>query len=141
MAKLTVSQAVNADLVAIIESIGSLETLSEDTVQEIAAYMLGYTRDVATRGVDPYTNQPWQTKKDGTRALPDAASAVSVKAFKKSVELRLMGGEAFHQKGSTRDHVKRRILPDNNGLPPRMASGIAEILSRAVSRKLGAPNE
>jgi hypothetical protein len=122
--------------VRLIEAVQQIETLAEDTIAEISRYMLEYSQDCARRGVDPYTGEAWAKKKDGTRALPDAPSSVSVRHWKRRVELKVSGGEAFHQKGSTYGKVRRRIIPDKTGIPPRMAARITEILQRSFAKKL-----
>lgn len=125
------------DLLRLIEAIQEIETLPEESMAEIAQYLLVKAQDSARRGVDPYDGNPWLTKLDGTRALPDVSKDISVRHFRRSAELKLVGGGVYHNKGSTHHGIKRQVIPDRaRGLPVFWAAGVVEILQRRFTKKM-----
>jgi hypothetical protein len=64
----------------------------------------------AAAGTDPY-GEPWRPKKDGGRALPDAADAVSVESNGKIIRITVRGGEAAQNRYGVRRLLPRRKLP------------------------------
>ncbi|MGV1035315.1 MAG: hypothetical protein ACOYBP_08910 [Microbacteriaceae bacterium] len=127
------------DLLRLMEAVHKIETLPEESIAEIAQYLLTEVQATARQGVDPYDLHPWISKKDGSRALPDVAKDISVRSWRRKVEMKLTGGGAYHNKGSTHHGIKRQIIPDRaRGLPARLAPGIIDILQRNFHKTMGA---
>lgn len=78
----------------------------------------------------------WPLKKDGSRALVNAAKAVTSKAVGTVLLFILEGPEVWHQFG-TRHTPKRPILPET-GLPVNMGAAIkrkvVEVFKKQVAR-------
>jgi len=113
----------------------SLKTLPEDVARQAAPLIEEVVKENAAAGVTP-DGKPWPTKKDGTRALPNAASAVTAKAVGALVVVKLVGAYVFHQLFKADDR-RREILPEGGaGVPPRIAEKLREASRRAFTRAM-----
>lgn len=124
----------DAALAAYAQRLRNLKTLAPAAAKEAAPLVGEIVRAEAAAGVDP-NGQAWHPKKDGTRALPNAASAITAVAIGVAVIVRLTGAYVFHHyaKGAYR----RRILPDSGaGVPPRIADALRTATAEAFRRAM-----
>jgi hypothetical protein len=123
-----------AALDAMIASLRRLPDLATRAAAEAAPLVQAAVRQQAAAGKDPY-GKTWAPKRDGGRALADAASSVTASAKGAVVQIRVDGGESFWTKmsGSTR----RQILPDADKLPPAITDAIQEGARRAFAKAMG----
>lgn len=84
-------------------------------------------RATAAAGTTP-DGAAWAPKKDGGRALANAAAAISVRAVGTVILARLRFPESIHHKGTKR-LPKRQILPEGE-LPANVAEAIKRTLVR-----------
>jgi hypothetical protein len=101
-----------------------LETLPDGVkaiAQELAPEVKAVIDEQIAQGVGP-DGQAWKPKKDGGRALVNAAKAVTAKAIDNVILITLSGKEVFHQWG-TRRVPQRAILP-TGGLPAKLGNAI-----------------
>lgn len=121
---------------AFIDHLRSLKKLPEDVVREAAAEVLKAARATAKAGTTP-DGQPWAAKKDGSRALVNAADHLSVRIAGRTISLVLTGVDVIHNFG-TGWLKKRQILPDGGaGMPKNVASAIRATAGRVFSRAMG----
>lgn len=99
-----------SDLLDFAASVGRLEQLAEHGAAEAAPLVEAEAKQTAAAGTDPY-GTPWPLKKDGTRALKNAADHVSVHAAGAFVVTELEGVDNWHQDGAQGKDV-RRVIPD-----------------------------
>lgn len=112
--------------------IAELERLGSDVVKATAAEavpdVLAAAQATANAGTTPEGN-PWEPKKKGGRALPNAAKAITVHATGSVITITLAPPYTFHQYGVGESTPQRQIIP--SGVLP---AGIARALQRAVER-------
>lgn len=97
---------------------------ANEMAKEAAPLVEAAVKATAAAGTDPYGN-PWKAKKDGTRALPDAADAVSVTTNGKVLTITVTGGEAAQQR------FKFRQLLPNKKVPKAILDALREGARRA----------
>ena len=125
----------DAELAAFVSRLRDLKSLATVAAKEAAPLVEGTLRETAAAGTDPDGN-PWPPKRDGSRALPNAAGAISAVAKGTAVVVVLTGAYVYHQfsKGKSR----RRILPDRGTtLPARVAQALRNATERAFARVMG----
>lgn len=128
-----------ADLEQLDGLIASLRRLKanagEEIAKESAAGVEEALRANAAAGVDP-EGRAWAPRKDGKRALANAASAIFVTAKGAVLELVLRGKYIYHQRGA--GVPERRILPDGGaGIPPILLRPIEAAARRVIARAMG----
>lgn len=108
----------------------ALGTLTRDAMPDVAARVERELRKTAAAGTSP-TGKAWTPTKEGTRALPNAASKITVKAVGDVIVARIDGPYALHHKGRARGGVRRQILPTVATAAPILRAVRDVILERA----------
>ena len=106
------------------EWINKLETLPDGIkaiAQELAPKVKEALDEQIAAGTDA-EGKAWAPRKDGGRALVNAAKAITVKAIDNVILITLTGPEVFHQWG-TRRVPRRSILPIGS-LPAKLGNAI-----------------
>lgn len=125
----------DAQLAAFIERVKRLEDFNAAVAREAAARVEKIAKASAAAGTDPY-GKPWPTKKDGTRALANAAGSVTARAIGPVIQIVVRGAYAIHHnlKGKSR----RPVIPEaERGVPPAIALEIAEAARAVWARVMG----
>ncbi len=105
------------------------------TAAEAAPLLERVVKQSAAAGTDPY-GEAWAPKKDGTRAMPNAASAVTADARGTSVTVRVKGGAAIEN--TLKEGRRRQVVPSRDkGLPPSFVAALNEAASRAWQKAMG----
>lgn len=124
-----------ADLDAFAARIRRLRNLASDAAKEAAPDVEKLVRESAAVGTD-VEGRPWPSKRDGGRALPNAAAAVTAVARGVAVILKLSGAYVFHHRSKGKD--RRPILPESGaGMPPRLAAVLRAAAARAFRTAIG----
>lgn len=89
-------------------------------------------RATAAAGTDP-DGKPWPSKKDGGRALPNAASAVSVKASGLVLRVLLKAPYGFAQ---TRRRA-RKVIPEGH-IPADVSAKLRKLIESEWKKTVGA---
>ena len=79
--------------------------------------------------------EAWKPRADGSRALQNAAKALTVEAHGTVVQAVLTGPEAIHHRGTKKD-PRRQILPTSGTLPDAVNEGFKRALA-AEFKKAG----
>lgn len=111
-----------AALDQMIASLRSLKEFPKDAAPEVAAAALATIQKELAAGNDPQTGTPWVQKKDGGRALVNAAKAISVTTVGSVIVLTATGPEVFHHFGA-QGKPRRPILP-YAGMPFKLGDAI-----------------
>lgn len=123
--------AALADMIARLRRLGS-EGL-ELAAREARPLVEAAAKATAAAGTDPYGN-PWPLRKDGQRAIPDAAAAVDVVVRGPNLIIQAHRGAAV-QNSLAGTRYGRQVIPDAaRGLPPGMSAALREGASRALRR-------
>lgn len=123
---------------ALNEAIATLRGLGEIPTRAaaIAAPLLeAAAKKQAASGIDP-SGRPWAPrKKDGGRALANAAEAVRAEVTGDVVEIVVDGPEYFHQTAKEGGAMPRRqIIPDvGDPLPPTYQAALDEAADEAFN--------
>jgi hypothetical protein len=123
-----------ASLDAMIAGLRKLPAIAEQAAAEAAPLVQAAVRATAAAGTDPY-GRAWPAKKDGSRAMPDAASAVTATAHGSVVQLKVTGGYAVQNRLS--GDARRQVLPDAGRLPPAILAALQEGAGRAFRKSMG----
>lgn len=116
---------VYAALDAMQARLRALRGMAVEVAREAAPLVEGVVRASAAAGTT-VEGEPWPTRRDGSRALPDAANAVTAAAVGTTIVVSLKGPYVFHNSAEGKD--RRRILPEEGrGVPP----AIAKVLTKA----------
>jgi hypothetical protein len=83
---------------------------ANEMAKEAAPLVEAALKATAAAGTDP-DGKAWKPKKDGGRALPDAADAVSVTTNGKVLTITVTGGEAAQQSFRIRQLLPKKKLP------------------------------
>ena len=125
----------DAALAAFVTRLRDLRSLATAAANDAAPLVENAIRETAAAGTDP-DGRPWPPKRDGSRALPNAAAAISAVAKGTAVVVVLTGAYVYHQFSKGKD--RRRVIPDGgSGLPPRVASVLRAAAERAFARVMG----
>src|SRR5262245_46050013 len=89
-----------AALDKMIATLRSMPQFAKEAAPEIAKAALASIQRELAAGNDPQTGTPWPLKKDGSRALKNAAKAVSVTTVGSTIILTATGPEVFHHFGA-----------------------------------------
>ena len=120
------------ELAAYAQRLRSLKTLAPAAAKEAAPLVADVVRTDAAAGTAP-DGKAWPPKRDGGRALPNAASAITAVANGVAVIVKLVGPYIFHHYAKGKD--QRRILPDSGaGIPPRIAAALRRATAEAFRR-------
>lgn len=125
----------DAALAAYAARLRNLKTLAPAAAREAAPLVEAVIRDEAAAGVDP-DGRAWAPKKDGGRALPNAAGAIRAVANGVAVIVKLTGAYVYHHYSKSAAY-RRRILPDSGaGVPPRIADALKRATAEAFRRAM-----
>lgn len=120
------------ELTAYIARLRGLNGAIEAVAIEAAPLVEDVIKATASAGTDG-EGRVWPTKKDGSRALPNAADAVSVEANGNVIISKVVGGESYHQK--SKGKRRRLVLPDGGaGIPPPVVDAVKIAVSRVLAR-------
>lgn len=122
--------------VALGKMIKQLRVIGKDIRRMVAAEAAPLVEkavlETAHAGTDPYGNA-WAPTKKGERAMPNAATAITVTPRGTSIEIRVTGGEAIEN--SLKEGRRRQVIPSRDkGLPPALAAALDEACSRAFQK-------
>lgn len=113
--------------------IASLRGLPRELrAQRFAEIALEDVKRTAAAGTSP-TGVAWKPRKDGSRALENAASHLSAVVSGQRIHLVLKGPDAIHNYGTTKD-PKRQVLPTT--LPATMAGKLVRAAFKFIRRGL-----
>lgn len=113
----------------------ALRGMAAEVAREAAPQVEAVVRRSAAAGTS-VEGKAWPPKRDGSRALPDAASAITAAAVGTTVVVTLKGPYVFHNSAAGKD--RRRILPETGaGIPPVLARVLAEASARVFARRMG----
>jgi len=110
-----------AALERMIASVRSMAMLVEDAAPLVASAVESQLRATAGAGQAP-DGTPWPPKKDGGRALANAAAAISASAVGAVVVVVLSGPEVFHHFGA-QGKPRRQIIP-TGVLPQKLGDAV-----------------
>lgn len=120
-----------------IASFRQMSQLPERVAERVAPALEAKLKATASAGTSP-DGKPWAPKKDGGRAMPNAAQAISVRAIGPTVRVTLSGPEVFHHYGRGSTEVRRPIIPDSGaGMPPVVADILEEESAKAFEELTG----
>ncbi len=124
--------SADGDLAAYAAKLRSLKGMAPQAAKEAAPLIEAAIKKTAAAGTD-IDGTPWPAKRDGTRALPSAAGAISAVANGAAVIVTLIGNYVFHNAAKGTD--RRRILPDTGaGIPPTIAAVLHKATQQAFQR-------
>lgn len=119
-------------LAAYAARLRELKKLAPAAAKEAAPLIEQVIKQTAAAGTDIDGN-PWPPRRDGKRALPRAAEAVSAVANGVAVIVTLLGAYVYHHRSKGKD--ARPILPDSGaGLPSKIRAAMEEGAKRAFQR-------
>lgn len=101
-----------------------------EVAREAAPLIEQALKATAAAGTDP-DGKPWKSKKDGSRALPDAADALTVTPGAMLVTIRVRGGEAVQNRFGF-----RRMLPRRKQIPKAIYAALREGAARAWKKAM-----
>lgn len=125
------------ELDRMIEGLRRLKGMPEKVAARAAAPVQAALRATTAAGTAP-DGTPWPArKKDGGRALANAAEATTVTAHGRALVMRVTGPEAIHHKGTGTGRIPRRPqLPDGD-VPPRIVAAIKGAAAEVWDELLG----
>jgi hypothetical protein len=108
----------------------------DDAAREATPLVEAEIKRTAAAGTDPY-GAPWRPRKDGSRAIPDAASVVTVAARGSTLRIYVSGGAAIQN--HLAPEYRRQVIPDPyRPLPAGISRALHEGASRAFQKAMGA---
>ena len=128
----------DAALQDMIARCSALEGFAAEVAAEAAPLVEEAARRTARAGTDP-EGRPWAPrKKDGGRALANAADHVTAVAVGPRVDIVLTGPEAIHQRGAGKTLPARRVIPDGSaGVPAAITEACATAARTVFQRRMG----
>lgn len=107
-----------------IAKIRSTPEMVKASVQVLGEAILQQIKSTAAAGTTP-DGKPWAPrKKDGGRAMVNAAAALSLTVLDNVILIKLTGPTAFHHWGAGgKGRIARRVLP-SGGIPDRLGNAI-----------------
>jgi hypothetical protein len=122
------------DLAAYAARLRSLRTLPSDAAREAAPLIEAEIKKTAAAGTAP-SGEPWPTKKDGSRALPNAANAIRAVANGAAVIITLAGAYVWHHYSKGK-HARPVIPKAGEELPPGVVKALQEAAAKIFRSKL-----
>ncbi len=120
------------ELTAFVAKLRGLKVLAPQAAKEAAPLIEEAIKKTAAAGTT-IDGDPWPAKRDGARALPNAAGSISAVANGAAVIVTLAGNYVFHNSAKGPD--RRRILPDSGaGIPPAIAAVLQRATEQAFKR-------
>lgn len=122
-----------APLDALIGNLRKLASNAEEQVAKEALLLItAVAKATAAAGTDPY-GVPWRPRKDGSRAIPDAANAVDVVLRGSILVVRVHRGAAIQN--YLGGDYRREVIPDGDKpLPRAYVDAIQLAASRVFAR-------
>lgn len=125
----------DAELAAFAQRLRRLGKLAPEAAKAAAPLVEAVAKETAAAGTTPQ-GEAWPAKRDGGRALPNAASAITAHANGLTVIVKLVGAYFFHHYSKGKD--RRRVLPDSGGgIPPKVVAALREATKRTFERLIG----
>lgn len=109
-----------AALDRMIATARSMATLARDAAPLAARHVASSLRATAAAGQAP-DGTPWPMKKDGGRALQNAAGAIAVTALGTVILIVLRGHHVYHHFGAG---VSRRPIIPQGSMPKRLGDAV-----------------
>lgn len=130
---------MDGELDQIIEQLRTLDGVGVAIAEEARPELLAEARRTADAGTTP-DGAPWAPKKDGGRALPNAAAAITAVvsgATSAVITLILRAPYTYFHRAKAKGR-RRQILPaPANGIPQGMHDAIARAAARVTARVMG----
>lgn len=130
-----------AALQEMIDRVRKLPGLVKEAAPDVAEAVEADLRRTAKAHTDPY-GKAWKLTQDGREPLANAPSEITAAPIGTRIFVRLKGPSARHNNGRARGGIKREVLPDERGIPPRMAEAIGGVVGDHFARIMkgkGAP--
>jgi hypothetical protein len=130
-----------SQLDGLIASLRAVDQVGVAIATEARPLVEGVARKTASAGTDP-EGGAWAPTKEGRKALPNAASAVSVVvsgSTKAVLTLVLKGVYVYHQRSKNRSTTKglpRRLILDVETVPTEIADAIKGAAKRVIARTI-----
>ena len=108
----------DADLAEWIDKLNGLSaTVYDDAAKASQPLVYEAAKSTAAAGVSPNTGEPWRLRKDGQRAIPNAASNVKVNSSGSTISIKVTGGTAIQNYISEKN--RRQVIPDKGKPIPK----------------------
>lgn len=124
---------------ALADRLRAVDRVGVEIAETALPEVLDEARRTAAAGTTP-DGAAWPTKKDGGRALPNAAGAITATVSGLSTAvlvLVLRGGSIFHHLAKGKGYRRQVLFDPANGVPERMRSAIERAAARVVGRVMG----
>jgi hypothetical protein len=121
-------------IATILQKLRALRVLPQLAAAEAAPRIEQALKTTAAAGTTP-SGEAWAPRKDGSRALANAAQAVTATAAEATVHVRLEGTSTGDAKAQGIQNAKRRIIPQNGEPLPEAVSKAAHEGVEAAFRK------
>lgn len=116
-----------------IGELAKLDGMAQLTAEEAAPLVEAALKATAAAGVSP-EGQPWAPrKKDGGRAMVNAAAHVSARAVGSVVKVALDGVDVFHHYSKS---TPRHVIPTSSALTGTVKAALLEGARRAIRKLL-----
>ncbi|MDQ2782611.1 MAG: hypothetical protein M3Y26_08790 [Actinomycetota bacterium] len=123
----------DAYLTAMAAQLRGLRDVATEVAREAAPAVEAVIRRSAAAGTS-VEGAPWPPKRDGSRALPDAAKNITAASVGTTVIVTLTGPYVFHNSADGPD--RRRILPEEGApLAPALARVVEDASQRVIARR------
>jgi len=124
----------DAKLSDFIRRLRSMKDLAAQAAREAAPLVEAAVRRQAADGQAP-DGGAWAPTKDGRRAIPNAARAITAVAKGSAVQIVLAGVYVFHHYG--KGLPERRIIPGQGAIPAPVVAALREGARRVFRRVAG----
>jgi hypothetical protein len=120
---------------AMLAKLGKLaQSGVEGAARACTPHVQAEAKRTAAAGTDPY-GEPWHARKDGQRAIPEAASAVTCVARGNIIQIRVVRGAAiqnFLSEKNRRQVIPRSDRPLPEGIVGALNRGLREFFAEAM---------
>jgi hypothetical protein len=121
-------------LIAMIAKLRAFgKTALEDVAKEAAPLVEAALKETAAAGTTPNGEQ-WKPRKDGSRAMPDAADSISATAQGKRVVVKTSRGHAINN--NLREGRRRQVIPSRKEATPKIVVDALEEGARRAFEKV-----
>lgn len=121
-----------------IDRVRSLPELAREAAPEVSADMEAEFKRQIGAATDP-NGKAWEERREGGKALANAAAALTVVPVGTRVIARIKGYIARHNNGTAKGGLVRQILP-GKGLPARLERTVRDAVNRAWKLHMGGGN-
>jgi hypothetical protein len=127
-----------SQLDAMIDAVKRLGRSVPEIATEAAPLVEAVARASAAAGIAPEGGEAWAPTKEGGRAMANAASHITAKAYGPAIRVTLTGPDVFHHYSKKKAEPARRVLPDGSaGLTPEMAKALEQAAGKVFDRAMG----